>query len=1176
MSDSESLESIRGRLRDDLASGHPRSLAEYAAMFGGHDAEVARAFAEVTQAVGGARTGGGSPPAIGATFGPFRIVKELGRGGQGVVYLAEDTRLRRRVALKALLGAGPDSARHLERFRREAEMASKLEHPGICGVIEAGIEGGTPYIAMRYVEGESLATRIARARDRTEGIDTQGASIDFDFSESDRTEPSPGATPGAPSATATATASGSAARRHELASLLDVIERSARALHAAHEAGVIHRDVKPANIMVTRDGQPVILDFGLARDDSEDAGPTLTETGDLFGTPAYMSPEQLTGQRVRLDGRTDVYSLGVTLFECLALQRPFEAPTREGLFQAVLTKEAPDIRKLCRWVPADLAVVVATALEKDRERRYASALALAEDLAAVRESRPIQAKPVGPVGRALRFAKRRPMAAGLLLTLIIGLPLVTALAGYIYAHRDDIAAQERAELEREVESLVADGFYEMHHESLEKALATFERAAELIPDSPEVAGGRAMVFLGLRRPESAQRALAAVSPLPPALRRIEARAFRALGDEARAKAIESEPPPALRHHFDHFIEAQELMDRAHEEKVDGAERGRLFTRARDAFERAISSSERPRLAYFLGYAHAVFHVPETIESPPLIEALLTLWPDNAWSWSWASFASGKDTALALERLDRAAELNPDLPVKVRRSHLVGELGRNEEALALAESAVADRPEDPQALVALARAQVRLERWGDAEATARRILEVDPGDLWAYSFLSQSLGAQGRRPEAVSAYDEARRRRPKDWTLLAGGSLILAEAGRAEEAIAAAREYLSHLPDDPGALFNLGTVYAKTSRWKEAREALETVAKKRPDDFLVWTNLAGARERTGDTDGAIEAARRAVSISTTRFEPVVNLAVSLLMRGNKDEAESLVALAVERAPEEPRVLSLQGDLALARRDLATAESFYRKAVEARTPPDHITAGKLGNALMAAGKRKEGLQWLRESAKSDDPLAVYSLAVALFQNRLADEAVATYERLVELDPDHAEGHCNLGLLYAGRGDLVRAIEMLRRGHALGTKRPNWPNPSGIWLAEALARRALALQGEDVAQAIALWREALLHGDHPVALLGLGSALTDEETPEELRNPAEGLYFAQRAAEMTKRASFPLWVLAGALGANGFYGPAIELAQKVLNDLGGRNDGPFTVEMATERLEKLRAKAAAATTN
>ena len=358
----------------------------------------------------------GASPSPAERVGPYTIIRELGRGGQAVVYLAEDTRLGRKVALKVLTGVGPLPDDVLRRFRREAEVTSRLDHRGICPLYDAGQEGGIPYIAMRYVEGETLARKIAKAREgpgagestvRTAatqrlGHDPESPHEAFEAENGDSTQV-------------------------EIDSVLRLVESAARALHAAHEAGVVHRDVKPGNIMIGSDGEPVVLDFGLARADDE-AFATLTRTGDLFGTPAYMSPEQIAAHRIVLDRRTDIWSLGVSLYECLSFRRPFEAATREGLYQQILNKEPLEVRHLNPRISRDLTTVVQTAIEKDRDRRYQTALDFAEDLRRVREHEPVAARPVSRWTKLVRWAQRNPAVASLLVAVIVSLSggLVTA------------------------------------------------------------------------------------------------------------------------------------------------------------------------------------------------------------------------------------------------------------------------------------------------------------------------------------------------------------------------------------------------------------------------------------------------------------------------------------------------------------------------------------------------------------------------------------------------------------------------------------------------------------------------------------------------------------------------------------------------------------------------------
>ncbi len=429
----------------DRRDGRQRSLSEYLAAIPGDEAQIAAEYlaahhggsvvppcspSSTPSGYGSSDTGGRAEP--GSSIGPYRIIKELGRGGQGVVFLAEDARLSRKVALKVLtnLGMVPESV--LTRFRREAEVASKLDHPGICGVFETGTYGSVPYIAMRYIEGKSLKDMIGTA------INEKTDSIVIDLENDDNS-------PTASDAQAATT------DRREVVEIVALIEKAARALHAAHEVGVIHRDIKPQNIMLTAQSEPIILDFGLARD-LEDDQVSLTQSGDLFGTPAYMSPEQVTG-RIALDRRTDIYSLGVTLFECLTLKRPFEAATREQLYQAILTEPPVDPRRANPAVSNDLRVVIDTALDKNRERRYSTALEFAEDLRRVRLYEPIRARPAGPFLRLVRWTQRQPALATTVASLIVLALVASALLSYGLGEKERAAAETKA---RKLEMAEAD------------------------------------------------------------------------------------------------------------------------------------------------------------------------------------------------------------------------------------------------------------------------------------------------------------------------------------------------------------------------------------------------------------------------------------------------------------------------------------------------------------------------------------------------------------------------------------------------------------------------------------------------------------------------------------------------------------------------------------------------
>jgi serine/threonine protein kinase len=335
------------------------------------------------------------------------------------VYLARQCTVGRNVALKILPPVTPANLREILRFLREAKTAGAVDHPSIVTVLAAGIQTRHPYIAMRYVDGETLAEKIRRARDST--LRGSFGSI-FRLAESGNSD----ALPKEPLERRLETGAGPTSPR-DMQRLVAFFEKAARALHEAHKAGLIHRDIKPGNIMVNAEGEPVILDFGLAQEAAQVQ--TITRTGELAGTPPYMSPEQISS-RIRLDARTDIYSLAVTLYECLTLERPFKAEPRDALYQEILAKPPPNARMSNPHISRDLRVVLEKALAKDRDLRYGTALEFAEDLRRVRKHRAIHARAPGVHRRLWQAVRLLPLHAwvvGAILVALVALQVFTAL-----------------------------------------------------------------------------------------------------------------------------------------------------------------------------------------------------------------------------------------------------------------------------------------------------------------------------------------------------------------------------------------------------------------------------------------------------------------------------------------------------------------------------------------------------------------------------------------------------------------------------------------------------------------------------------------------------------------------------------------------------------------------------
>ncbi len=334
-------------------------------------------------------------PAAGV-LGDFRILREIGRGGMGVVYEAEQISLSRRVALKVLPFAAVLDPRHLQRFKNEAQAAAGLHHQNIVPVYGIGCERGVHYYAMQYIEGQTLAAVIEELRRATaeDGPAKGGTGASAPASPSADTRPEV--------VMAGSTADSTRDKRY-FHSVAELGIQAAEALEHAHQTGVVHRDIKPSNLMLDQGGRLWVTDFGLAQVET-DAG--LTMTGDILGTLRYMSPEQAMGRHRVLDHRTDIYSLGVTLYEILTLRPAFGRQGRETLLRQILEEEPRAPRQSNRFVPKDLETVVLKAMAKEPSARYASARELADDLSRFLQDKPILARRPSLLRRLMKWSRR--------------------------------------------------------------------------------------------------------------------------------------------------------------------------------------------------------------------------------------------------------------------------------------------------------------------------------------------------------------------------------------------------------------------------------------------------------------------------------------------------------------------------------------------------------------------------------------------------------------------------------------------------------------------------------------------------------------------------------------------------------------------------------------------------
>jgi serine/threonine protein kinase/tetratricopeptide (TPR) repeat protein len=397
-------------------------------------------------------------------IGDFELLREIGRGGMGVVYEARQRSLDRRVAVKLLPFAAVLDSRQIARFKHEAQAAAQIHHPNIVPVFAIGVERGVHYYAMQYIDGQPLDRAIEEMRESGQGSGFRvqdRRTGDREQGTGDRSQ-----TPGdtherqiAPTVEFSLNSTEHAARRSEIVprggrtphvswlpgskksrayyrGVCELGVQAAEALHAAHEYGVVHRDIKPSNLLLEASGKLWITDFGLARF-QRDA--SLTQTGDLIGTMRYMSPEQASGQSALVDHRTDIYSLGVTLYELVCLRPAFPEERGPALLKQIDSYDPPRPRQLRPDLPPDLETVILKAMAKSRDERYPTAEALAADLRCVLEGRATHARPPSLLDRMTRWTRRHGravLAATLVLALaVVGLSISTALVSSAMVQR---------------------------------------------------------------------------------------------------------------------------------------------------------------------------------------------------------------------------------------------------------------------------------------------------------------------------------------------------------------------------------------------------------------------------------------------------------------------------------------------------------------------------------------------------------------------------------------------------------------------------------------------------------------------------------------------------------------------------------------------------------------------
>ena len=767
----------------------------------------------------------------GTTVGRFKILARLGIGGMGEVYRAEDTRLRRVVAIKRLAPRLAGDKDEVHRFLREGQRASALNNPNIASIYDVIEEKGEIFLVMEFVEGRTLRDRLVQA-------------IDLEL-------------------------------------FLSIAAQSCEALAAAHEKGILHGDIKPENIMLTTSGQVKLLDFGVARrlptaDDQTITGSlnALSAYAPVAGTPTYMPPEVLMGNLPDL--RADVFAMGVVLYEMLGGRHPFMAPTKTAIAAGILHQEPPPLKTLAKDVPEPLSRVVAKALVKDPEKRYQNGRELANDIAAVRKGREPSAPPL---------VERKPLRsylpyAAVFVVIAVALsftlkPVRSALFGK--SGTSSTAKPEPAPAPKVINLAVlppsiqgddpklrafADGLVESVTGKLAKL--SENHALSVVTTSQ-------MQAKKVTSREQALQEFGATSVLQLALQSstdllrvnytlLDAKSGRTLaGDNVTAPASD---PFALEDKVAEGVSSALQIALRPDERTALAMHGTVQPAAYD---------------YYLqgrGYLQA-FYKPENVTSAlTMFDEGLKLDPNYGLALAgrgeayWRRYEDSKDKkwiANATADCNKAVALgNAGAEGHVCLGTLANGTGRYEEAATEFQRAIELEPTNDAAYIGLARAFTQQNKLEDAEKTYQRAIGLRPQDSKGYEELGAFYLQQAQYEKAVDMYKRVLQLAPES----AGGYSNLGAAyvylGRDADAITMFERSIQIRPTF-GALSNVGTAYFRLRRFPDAARSYRAAIKFNDQNYDLWNNLGDSYYFDGQKDEASRAYRKALSLALHQLE-----------------------------------------------------------------------------------------------------------------------------------------------------------------------------------------------------------------------------------------------------------------------------------------------------------------------
>jgi predicted ribosomally synthesized peptide with SipW-like signal peptide len=964
------------------------------------DATTARESASPAPRTASAPTSEGIGTVI---AGRYTLVEVIGEGGMGSVYLASQTEpVKRKVALK-LIKTGMDSRAVLGRFDAERQALALMDHPNIARIYDGGLTpAGQPFFVMELVQGVPL----------TEYCDRQRLTVK---------------------------------------ARLELFVAVCQAVQHAHQKGIIHRDLKPGNVLVTEvDGRPTpkVIDFGVAKaTEVKLTDMSLADVGAIVGTPAYMSPEQADPSLVDIDTRTDVYALGVMLYELLAGSPPLD--TRQFQRGAILemlrmvrevdpprpstklstAENLPNIAanrsiepaRLAKLLRGELDWVVMKALEKDRSRRYESANGLARDIQRFLADEVVEARPPSAGYRLKKFVRRNPLQLALAATIVLLL-----LSGGTFAWWQDRQSTERKAEARNTEQQANQGV---------------DAALKLVPDL------RKQYKFEAAKKTLEQAAVLAKGAAPDRLAEVQQAlqdiAFVEQLDDIRYRKWLWITEAGGKGKFNSKIAAPAYRQAFAERDLD------LTTLDPAASARRIAASA-VKTELVAAVDDWALHEPERGLRDRLLDVAR-----RADSGPWTDRL--RDPAVRSDK-DAVKKLETDADLTSTSSATLGVLAelmkrRGLDPIPRLTAARTRYPSDFELAFLLGLERFRSkDGQGIGPFEAARALRPENYAVWVN--LGDALDIRGQSDEAIDCLKKAIELNPKLAVAYSDlGGILNAQKKDYDGAIVCLRKAIELDPTSVGAHYNLGESLRFKRQWDDAIAEDKKARELDPTLAAIPASLGKALGGKGQWDEAIASYREALELDTNDAVVHYNLGVALQHKGQSDEAIASYRKAIELDPKDAKPLTNLGGLLFAKGQTDEAIDCFKKAI-ALDPKNAPARNNLGNALNGKGKLDEAIECYKKAIALDprDAVARTNLGDALNGKGEFDEAIECYKKAIALDPMYAEAHCNLGSALATQGRFAESLEALKRGHELGTKRPNWRFPSADWVRRAEADAAM----------------------------------------------------------------------------------------------------------------------------